>query len=279
MTNNKSLDRITIVGVGAMGGSLAELCRAHALAAEVVGYDRDAASREIALRLGMVDRAEGELFRAVMGSRLVVLALPLPEIFKVARQLATHLRPDVVLTCLAGTTTRMYGQITQAAPECASLVPGFPLVDSPASGSAAASADLLLGATMLLSRGGTEDAEQVGFVAGIWRQLGMEVEILDGPDFEKAVAFSRYLPDVMLKIFKAIHNDSGVSFDNSKTLSGRIMALVQARSDMSEPARQLYAAPLGKLLGLMSEHLQQRLSGIGMPAKRETTGQGKGEND
>lgn len=247
-----------------MGGSLAALCRARALAGEVVGCDHDAASLEIALRLGMVDRAEEELFRAVMGSRLVVLALPLPEIFKVTRQLAPHLRPDVVLTCLAGTTARMYGQISQVAPECSGLVPGFPLVDSPGDGCAAASADLLLGATVLLSRGGTADIGQVERVAGIWRQIGMSTEILDGPDFEQVVAASRYLPDMVLQMFKVMHEDIGVSYDNNATLSGKMLSWARIRADLSEPARQLYAAQLGRLLGSLASRLQQQLAGMGM---------------
>jgi prephenate dehydrogenase len=55
------IDRLAIVGVGLLGGSLAKAVRAHGLAREIVGIGRDAGRMQAAVRDGALDRATTDL--------------------------------------------------------------------------------------------------------------------------------------------------------------------------------------------------------------------------
>ena len=70
------IDRLAIVGVGLLGGSLAKAVRAHALAREIVGIGRDRDRMQAAVRDGALDRATTDVAAGVAGADRVVLAAP-----------------------------------------------------------------------------------------------------------------------------------------------------------------------------------------------------------
>ena len=70
------IERLAIVGVGLLGGSLAKAVRAHGLAREIVGVGRDAGRLAPALRDGALDRVSTDLAEGVAGADRIVLAAP-----------------------------------------------------------------------------------------------------------------------------------------------------------------------------------------------------------
>ena len=72
-------ERVAVLGLGLLGGSVAGAARARGVAREVVGYARRGAPLARALERGLVDRVvdEGEgVGAAVEGADLVILATP-----------------------------------------------------------------------------------------------------------------------------------------------------------------------------------------------------------
>jgi len=61
------VNRLVVIGLGLIGGSFAKGLREAGLCREVVGFDLDARSRELAVELGVVDRCAATLARLVMG--------------------------------------------------------------------------------------------------------------------------------------------------------------------------------------------------------------------
>ena len=114
--SSKHYRRITIIGTGAVGCSIACLARGNGLVDEVVGVDRDTAHLEMARRLGFIDRAEEDPARGVMGAEAVVFAVPLDEIFMVVQKAGADIRPDALVTCTAGTTQRLWSQLINEVP-------------------------------------------------------------------------------------------------------------------------------------------------------------------
>jgi prephenate dehydrogenase len=90
--------QMTIVGVGLIGGSLALAARQAGAVQTVVGVGRSAASREIALARGLVDRATDDLSSGVRDADLVVLAVPVREIVRLLPAVAHWAGPACVVT-------------------------------------------------------------------------------------------------------------------------------------------------------------------------------------
>lgn len=71
------IERLCIIGVGLIGGSLARALRAAGACQEVVGAGRNASNLQAAVELGVIDRYDTDLAQAVSGADMVVVCVPL----------------------------------------------------------------------------------------------------------------------------------------------------------------------------------------------------------
>ena len=90
--------KITLVGVGLLGGSLGMALRKRRLAASVVGFVRRAASVAECEALGAVHVATRDLFVAVEGAELIVLCTPIAQMRPLVEQMLPALRPGAIVT-------------------------------------------------------------------------------------------------------------------------------------------------------------------------------------
>ncbi|MGD0205742.1 MAG: prephenate dehydrogenase/arogenate dehydrogenase family protein, partial [Dehalococcoidia bacterium] len=102
------MERITIIGLGLIGGSLGlALKAAKLMGVEIVGYDKDTPTAGEARRLRVVDKSEPILQRAVRDARLVIIATPIRAIRGVMEEIAGELRENCVVTDTASTNTAL----------------------------------------------------------------------------------------------------------------------------------------------------------------------------
>ena len=193
------IERLAIVGVGLLGGSLAKAARAHAIAREIVGIGRDENRLRPALTDGTLDRITTDLADGLRDADRVVLAATvlanetlLPAVWRAAA--AGALITDV------GSTKR---SIVAAAERLAAgrrdvqFVGSHPMAGSEKSGYAVARADLFQGATVVVTPGESDDPAAVKSVTELWTTVGGRVVTLDPETHDRAVAAISHLPHVV----------------------------------------------------------------------------------
>jgi len=248
--SSKHYRRITIIGTGAVGCSIACLARGRGLVDEIVGVDRDSAHLEMARRLGFIDRAEEDPARGVMGAEAVVFAVPLDEIFVVVKKAGADIRPDALVTCTAGTTQRLWSQLIDEVPAMTSFVPSFPLVYTSARGPGAASASLLQDRHCIVVKSGQSPEEAVQRVASFWKALGTRVEVLETDPFEWRVAGSHFWPHMLIASLNRVVDTRSLRVDG--TSMQQWLDAVGTEVDLQR-SNQLYAS---KLCSLMDDLVQ-----------------------
>ena len=93
---------LAIVGLGLMGGSLALAMRDHA--DHISGVDHDARARRYALERGMVDCASDDLYEAVNGADVVILAAPVRVIVEMLQmRIGSYLRSNTLVIDIGST--------------------------------------------------------------------------------------------------------------------------------------------------------------------------------
>src|SRR3989442_6828006 len=95
--------RMTIVGLGLIGGSLGLALKEADRGLEIVGHNRSHEAAGRAKKLGAVDRAEWNLPRALEGAGIVVLAVAPAAMEKVMAEVAPSLEPGAIVTDVAST--------------------------------------------------------------------------------------------------------------------------------------------------------------------------------
>ena len=192
------MERMTIVGMGLIGGSLGLALKAAKLQdIEIVGYDKNTTAAVAARRCGAVDRSEPILQRAVADAGLVVVATPILAMREVMEEMAGALRENCVVTDTASTKCLVMEWANQLLPSNVSFVGGHPMAGKETAGIANADAKLFAGKPYCIvpSPDATEGA--VRLVVGIVHLIGARPLFIDAQEHDRYVAAVSHLPLVL----------------------------------------------------------------------------------
>ncbi len=181
---------VAILGLGVMGGSLAQALAASADAPELTGWDTSTESADAALAAGAVDRIARSLADAVEGASLVVVALPLEATLRTVTELAEVRRAGAIVTDVASLKAPVRDAAHRAG-LAGRWVGSHPMCGSEDSGFAAARADLYAGASIWIVPG-TPDA--TARVAALWRSVGAHPLETDAEEHDRRMAWASHLP-------------------------------------------------------------------------------------
>ncbi len=190
--------RLSIVGLGLLGGSVAKAARAEGLAAEIVAVGRRPESLEPARRDGVVDRITIDLREGVGSSDFCVLAAPVATLAAVLPAVWRALPADAALTDVGSTKSGIVGaaeELSRSAPR--HFVGSHPMAGSEQSGYAISRADLFRGALVILTPTDRTDPQAVKRVSEFWEALGARVSSMDPVSHDRAVAAVSHLPHLV----------------------------------------------------------------------------------
>ncbi len=193
-----NINRLVILGVGLIGGSLALALKKAAAVTQVVGWSRREQTLLKALELGVIDQAETEIGEAVQGADLIVAAVPVGAMEALFKQIAPHLEEQSVITD-AGSTK---GSVVEAARRAfgelpPGFVPGHPIAGIEQSGVEAAFADLYQGRRVILTPTPESDCTAVARVRAMWEQCGAQVMEMDVAHHDEVLAATSHLPHLL----------------------------------------------------------------------------------
>lgn len=190
--------RVTVIGLGLMGGSFAKGIRLAGLAKEVVGFDLSAESRQLALEQGIIDWAASSLEQACQATEVIMLAVPLLAMERTLMQLAQMDLGDTVLTDVGSAKGNLVHCATQAFGHMpARFIPGHPIAGSERSGVLAANAELFVRHKVILTPLSGADKEAVQLVTALWKGLGADVEQMAVAHHDEVLAATSHLPHLL----------------------------------------------------------------------------------
>lgn len=187
--------RITIIGLGLIGGSLGLALKAAGLPdVEVVGHDRERGAESKARKMGAIDTAEHNLPRAVEGAGMVIIATPILAVREVLEQIAPHVREGAVVTDTGSTKERVLEWAAQLLPEHVSFVGGHPMAGKETPGIDNAEAELFHGRAYCLCPAVDAHEDAVRAMVGLVRLIGAEPMFLDPKEHDQYAAAVSHLP-------------------------------------------------------------------------------------
>jgi len=193
------IERLAIVGVGLLGGSVAKAARAHAVAREIVGVGRDLTRLRPALDDGTLDRAVTDVTDGVHGADRIVLAAPVLANETLLAQAWRAAAAGALLTDVGSTKRGIAAAAERLAAGRADVqfVGSHPMAGSEQSGYAVARVDLFQGATVVVTPTEANEPSAVKSVGEFWAALGARVVTLDPDAHDRAVAAISHLPHMV----------------------------------------------------------------------------------
>lgn len=191
-------DKITIVGLGLIGGSMAAAFKRKHVEAEITGVDR----REIvetAVRKGFIDNGHSSdaLATALEGADLVVLATPIQSILQLLSQIAPLLKTGCLVTDVGSTKRTIVHRAAHVFPSGAHFAGGHPMTGSEARGIAAADPFLFENAYYVLTENDLVPEILQRKLVRLLETIGARVLFLPADVHDELAAAVSHLPQVL----------------------------------------------------------------------------------
>lgn len=274
-------ERVAVVGLGLLGGSVALAARRAGVAEHLVGAGRRSASLERALARGLVDAVDTPE-RAVEGADLVVLATPVGVMAELLAALSAHLAPGTLVTDVGSVKGPLADTLPGLLPAGATYVGSHPMAGSHLRGAEHARADLLEGAACAITPPAGAPAEPVERLAAFWRALGARVVRRSPEEHDAEVAWTSHVPHALAFAFatalerapasagelagsgfrdftRIARSDPGLWGDilsaNRKALVGPLQASARAALELANAVEQGDAEALERFLGAAGRRL------------------------
>lgn len=192
------IERLAIVGIGLLGGSVAQAARVAGLARRIVGVGRDERRLAPALADGTLDAVTTDLGAGVREADFVLLAAPVMAIEQLLAAVWPALAPEALVTDVGSTKAtivRAAERLHVTAPRL--FVGSHPMAGSHLAGYAAARPDLFRDATVVVTPTEATASRTVKGVTEFWESLGGRVVTLDPATHDRAVAAVSHLPHLV----------------------------------------------------------------------------------
>jgi len=190
--------KITLVGVGLLGGSIGLAARQRRLAGEVAGYVRRTASLKDCEKAGAVDYATTDLCAAVSNADLVVLCTPLAQMRALVQQFLPALKRGAIVTDVgsvkAGVVRELESLINKSG---AHFIGSHPMAGGEKMGVLAARADLFECAVNILTPTKKSNAAAIRKLERFWKSLGARTLRLDAAQHDLLVSRTSHLPHLV----------------------------------------------------------------------------------
>jgi len=188
------IDRVAVVGLGLIGGSMGAALRRQGR--YVLGFDSDPAASELALRRGLVDALGGDLEAALDGVEAVILAVPVLASLDLVRRVDA-LAASGVLIVDTGSVKRPVVEVMELLPGAARALGGHPLAGKEESGPAAAAPDLFDGRPFFLVPSARTSRETVDRAEQLVRAVGARPVRMGAAEHDRLLARTSHLPQLV----------------------------------------------------------------------------------
>jgi prephenate dehydrogenase len=242
----QGIHHVTIIGVGLLGGSTGLAIKALGGGIGVAGVGRRAASLRAAMKVGAIDSAHLDASQAVATSDLVILATPVGAFENCLRAIKPHLKKGAVVTDVGSTKGAVVRLAARVLGPGGPFVGSHPMAGSEHRGPAFARADLLAGATCILTPTAKTPPASVRRVEAFWQALGMRTLRMSPQAHDRAVAEISHLPQALASLLMLLPKA-----EHLKIAAGGFRDMTRLAGSDAEMWRDIFLANPAAILAVL----------------------------
>ena len=192
------LNKITIIGVGLIGGSLAKAIKENQLANKVCGYGRDQSRLEKAKNTNIIDELSTNIDEAVKGADIVVIATPVGTFKQILEAIEPLITEQVIISDVGSTKTNIVKIVNEVLGEKSKcFVPAHPIAGKEKSGFEVSIPDLFKDKKVIITPLENNAPESIKVIHDMWIGTGAEVDYLSPESHDELLGMTSHLPHML----------------------------------------------------------------------------------
>ena len=192
------INKITIVGVGLIGGSLAMALKEKNLAKTVFGYGRDRSRLEEAKKSNIIDDYSTQIEEAVNHADIIVIATPVGTFRNIFSEVKPLIVDDVIISDVGSTKTNIVDIAKEILGDKSQyFVPAHPIAGKEKSGFEASDGNLYIGKKVIITPIEDNSSESIQVIESMWKNVGAEVDFMSPQSHDDLLGMTSHLPHML----------------------------------------------------------------------------------
>jgi prephenate dehydrogenase len=250
--------KVTIIGLGLIGGSLAKDLRRTKFATELIGVEASEIHAGEAIELGLVDRIE-PFEKGIKNADLVIIAIPVDKELEVLPAVLDRIDRHTTVTDM-GSTKKMITDLVKKHPKRKQFIPAHPMSGTENSGPTAAIDDLFRGKIAIICDHEDSGPQHLALIEKMLQTLGMDIAYMSSDDQDHSTAFVSHLPHAAaFALANAVQakEDRNIIFDLASGGFRSTVRLAKSSCSMWKPIFEQNNQYVVNSLDVYIQHLQQ----------------------
>ncbi|MDB9974830.1 prephenate dehydrogenase/arogenate dehydrogenase family protein [Candidatus Thioglobus sp.] len=192
------INKITIIGVGLIGGSLAKAIKENNLAKVVFGYGRDLNRLEKAQKANVIDQFSTNLKDAIDDSDIVIIATPVGSFKEILIEIKPFLTSKIVISDVGSTKTNIALIVSQTLGDYSDyFIPAHPIAGKEKSGFEASEANLFNNRKVIITPLDTSSPDSINLIQKMWEGTGADVDFMSPESHDELLGMTSHLPHML----------------------------------------------------------------------------------
>jgi len=200
-------DRLALIGVGLIGGSIARAARGLGLVRRIAATSRSEPTRQRIRELGLADAVVDSAAAAVKGADLVIVCVPIGACGAVAKEIGPHLKNGAIVSDVGSVKAAVVRDMAPHMPPGVHFIPGHPVAGTEDSGPDSGFAELFINRWCILTPGKDAEPAAVERLVQFWKAFGASVELMSPEHHDLVLAVTSHVPHLIA------YNIVGTAFD------------------------------------------------------------------
>ena len=192
------INKITIIGVGLIGGSLAKAIKENNLAKVVFGFGRDLNRLEKAKKANVIDQFSINLKDAINDSDIVIIATPVGSFKEILIEIKPFLTSKIVISDVGSTKTNIALIVSQTLGDYSNyFIPAHPIAGKEKSGFEASEANLFNNRKVIITPLETSSSDSISLIQKMWEGTGADVDFMSPESHDELLGMTSHLPHML----------------------------------------------------------------------------------
>jgi len=192
------IKKITIIGVGLIGGSLAKAIKNNNLAEVVFGFGRNLSRLELAQKSNIIDQYSIDISEALDGASIVVIATPVGTFESILRELKPYITEGMIITDVGSTKTGIAKSAREILVEMAScFVPAHPIAGKEKSGFESSDEELFINKKVIITPLEINTDKTINSLKKLWEDVGADVDFMSAESHDELLGMTSHLPHML----------------------------------------------------------------------------------
>ena len=250
--------KITIIGLGLIGGSMARDLRKARFGSDFTGVETNETHANEALELGLVDRIE-PLEKAIMNTDLIIIAIPVDKTLEVLPFVLDRIKENTTVTDMGSTKKEITARVKDH-PRKKQYVPAHPMSGTENSGPKAALDGLFKNKISIICDHKETGPQHLALIEKMFQALGMDIAYMTSDEQDHSTAFVSHLPHAAaFALANAVlaKEDRKIIFDLASGGFRSTVRLAKSSDSMWRPVFEQNSHYVVESMDVYIEHLQR----------------------